>query len=102
MSKFMEITNIISDINLMSNLVEKRHIVTVYMSNILATKKTWASTSLRGQVWLWAGRINTQGRYCRLIHSLSTNPTKGFRIESSSIKIYVYDCHINHIYVYIN
>ena len=39
---------------------------------------------------------------CGLIHSLSTNPTKGFRIKSSSIKIYVFDCHINHIYVYIN
>ena len=36
---------------------------------------------------------------CKLINSLSTNPTKGFKYKSSIINIYVYDCHINHIYI---
>ena len=40
-------------------------------------------------------------RCCRLINSLLIILQKDLIIKSSFINIYVYDCHVNHIYIYI-
>ena len=40
--------------------------------------------------------------HCRLINSLSIIPQKDLYIKTSTANIYVYDCHINHIYICIN
>ena len=38
---------------------------------------------------------------CRLTNSLSIILLKDLYIKSSTVNIYVYDCHINHVYIYI-
>ena len=43
-----------------------------------------------------------KGYRCRLINSLSIILQKDLYIKSSTVNIYVYDCHINYIYIYIN
>ena len=39
---------------------------------------------------------------CRLINSLSIILQNDLYIKSSTVGVYVYDCHINHIYIYIH
>ena len=45
--------------------------------------------------------IVNEGDWCRLINSLTIIIQKDLVIKFSLINIYVYDCHVNHIYIYI-